>query len=70
MYDVFLLKQHREVLMTSNNHPIRPIERNLSKALPVMLSILVWLFAATFETGYVAVLNSGIHHSKQPVHLA
>ena len=56
--------------MTSNNHPIRPVDRNLSKALPVMLSILVWLFAATFETGYVAVLNTGIHHNTQPVHLA
>ena len=50
--------------MTPNNHPIRPIDRKLVKALPVAVTILIWFFAATFETGYVAVLNTGIQHGE------
>ncbi len=46
--------------MTSNNSPVRP---SLAKALPVAVTILVWFFAATAETAYVAVLNTGIQQS-------
>ena len=31
-----------------------------SRAVPLAVTLLVWLFAASLETGYVAVLNSGI----------
>jgi hypothetical protein len=50
--------------MTSNIHSVPQDQassvRSLGKAISLAVTILVWFFAATFETGYVAVLNSGI----------
>ncbi|HXS05973.1 MAG TPA: hypothetical protein VN723_04220 [Rhizomicrobium sp.] len=53
--------------MTSNTHPIQqnPASRRLAKSAPLALTLLVWLFAASLETGYVAVLDSGIRHASQ-----
>lgn len=41
--------------------------RNFAKATPVAITLLVWLFAVSMETGYVAVLNSGIQSTGQAV---
>jgi len=41
--------------------------RNFAKATPVAITVLVWLFAVSMETGYVAVLNSGIQSTGQVV---
>ena len=51
--------------MTSNTHSAPQNQASFGKAIPLAFTILVWFFAATFETGYVAVLNSGIQHSNQ-----
>jgi len=47
--------------MTTN---IRSLPQNqaFGRTLPIALAILVWVFAAAIETGYVAVLDSGIQH--------
>jgi hypothetical protein len=37
--------------------------RRLRRAAPLLATLLVWLFAATMETGYVAILDSGIAHA-------
>lgn len=44
--------------MTFHAHPVS--SRKPFNVLPVVASILVWFFAATVETGYVAVFNTGI----------
>ena len=55
--------------MTANTHSVPQNQaffaRNLGRAVPLALTILVWFFAATVETGYLAVLESGIQHGDQ-----
>jgi len=53
--------------MASNTRPIQqnPAARRLAKSAPLALTVLVWLFAASLETGYVAVLDSGIQYASQ-----
>lgn len=41
--------------------------RSFAKAMPVAVTLLVWLFAVSMETGYVAVLNAGIQSTSQAV---
>lgn len=55
--------------MTSNMRTVPQNQafaaRNLGRAIPLTITLLVWLFAATFETGYVAVLSSGFQQTQQ-----
>ena len=37
--------------------------RRFAKVMPVAVTLLVWLFAASLETGFIAFVNAGI----QPV---
>ena len=48
----------RSIPQTSSVH-------RFAKAAPVAITLLVWLFAASLETGYVAVLNAGIQSGSQ-----
>ena len=59
--------------MMSNTHPIQQnpaFSVRFAKAAPMALTLLVWLFAASLETGYVAVLNSGIQYAGQTGNIA
>lgn len=53
--------------MTSNIHSVSQNQasfaRSLHKMVPLAVTVLVWLFAASLETGFVAFVNAGI----QPV---
>ena len=52
--------------MTSNLHSVSQIRTfSAARAMPLMLTILVWIFAATMETGTVVVLDSGIQQTGQ-----
>ena len=55
--------------MTANIHSVQKIPafsvRRFARTTPLAVTVLVWLFAATMETGYVAVLDSGIQHGDQ-----
>ena len=51
--------------MTANIRQQTSSLRSFAKATPVAVTLLVWLFAVSLETGYVAVLNAGIQHSAQ-----
>ena len=39
--------------------------RNFAKVTPLAVTLLVWLFAVSMETGYVAVLDAGIQSTGQ-----
>ena len=60
--------------MPSNIHPMPQgpafLANHRARAVPLAITILVWLFAATFETGYVAVLDTGIQPGEQTRSLA
>ena len=47
------------------SNPQASSARSFAKAMPVAVTLLVWLFAVSMETGYVAVLNSGIQSTAQ-----
>ena len=50
--------------MTSNPRSVPQIRTfSAARAMPLMLTILVWIFAATMETGTFAVLDSGIQQT-------
>ena len=52
--------------MPANNRFVplsRPVFARLRRTMPLAVTLLVWLFAASMETGYVAVLDSGIAHA-------
>ena len=50
--------------ITTRSIPQVSSVRNFAKVTPVAITLLVWLFAVSMETGYVAVLNSGIQSSQ------
>jgi hypothetical protein len=58
--------------MTANTRSIPQTSsvRNFAKVTPMAVTLLVWLFAVSLETGYVAVLNAGIQSTSQAVETA
>jgi hypothetical protein len=71
---VFSYREHRGDFPVNANRAInaRSIPqttsvRSFAKATPLAVTLLIWLFAVSLETGYVAVLNAGIQSTSQAV---